>query len=312
MNMTNSGKNAESGFLLTIGPLRRRLIAEAGLQDWLAGFAHILELKPLAPDAAAKAKDARMFFLKLESLKPGLRFQSFLRSSAAPPGVPRFGWDLLTFFPVFLWTHPQAPDIFCEVFLGERGELNVEAMIRTCFPIYEHAILAGGFPLHAALVTRNGSGVALTASGGTGKSTCARRIAAPWRPLCDDTVLVLPSDAGGYEAYPFATWSDYLWKRSQGTWNAASHVPLKTVFFLKQAPKDAAKSIGQGEAAIYLSRASGEILMPFMRHLGPDRARILRTRAFDSACMLAKSVPAFILDVSLEGEFWAEMERVLG
>jgi len=310
--MTTAKTEAKSGFRLAVGPLRRRLIAETGLQGWLAGFARILELEPLTEDPAAEAKDARMFFLKLESPKPGSRFQAFLRSSAAPPGVPRFGWELLSFFPLFLWMHAQAPDIFCEVFLGEEGELSVEAMIRACFPLYEHAVRAGGFPLHTALVTRDGFGVALAASGGTGKSTCARRIPAPWRPLCDDTVLVFPSDSGGYEANPFATWSDYLWKRSQGTWNAANHVPLKAVFFLKQAPKDAAQPIGQGEAAIYLSRASSEILMPFMRQLGPDRARLLRKRAFDSACVLAKSVPAFILEVSLEGEFWTEMERVLG
>lgn len=310
--MTAPKAEAKSGFRLAVGPLRRRLIAENGLRVWLAGFARILELEPLTSGSAAEAKEARMFFLKLDSPNPGSRFQAFLQSSAAPPSVPRFGWELLSFFPVFLWMHPQAPDIFCEVFLGEQGELTVEAMIRTCFPIYEHAILARGFPLHSAVVTRDGFAVALTGSGGTGKSTCARRIAAPWRPLCDDTVLVLPSDSGGYEAYPFATWSDYLWKRSRGTWNAASHVPLKAVFFLKQAPKDAVQSIGQGEAAIYLSRASSEILMPFVRQLGPDRARLLRKRAFDSACNLAKSIPAFLLDVSLEGEFWTEMDRVLG
>jgi len=310
--MTSAESEDKSGFHLALGPLRRHLIAETGLKDWLAGFARILELEPLTAGSAAEARGGRIFFLKLESPKPGVRFQEFLRSSAAPPGVPCFGWELLDFFPDFFWMHPQVPDVFCEVFLGEEGELAVEAMIRVCFPLYEHAIRAGGFPLHTALVARDGFGVALAASGGTGKSTCARRIAAPWRPLCDDTVLVFPSDFGGYEAHPFATWSDYLWKRSRGTWNAASHVPLQAVFFLKQAPKDAAQPIGQGEAAIYLSRASSEILMPFMGRLGRDRTRLLHKRAFDNACLLAKSVPAFILEVSLEGEFWTEMERVLG
>jgi len=33
---------------------------------------------------------------------------------------------------------------------------------------------------------------------------------------------------------------------------------------------------------------------------------------FDNACRLAKALPAFILEFSQEGEFWKEIDRVLG
>jgi SynChlorMet cassette protein ScmC len=309
MSAANGPKIA--GYRLAAGPLSWRLCAEDGLEDWLAKFARILELEPLTEGSPEAVDSRRLMFLGQSAHGPGEQLQDILRSQWGQD-LPRTGWQRLGIYPVFIWTHPQTQDVFCEVAIEEQFNLAVESMIKSCFPFYEQAVLSGGFPLHAALVSRDGRGVALAASGGTGKSTCSRRMPAPWKPLCDDTALVLPAAQNGFEAYPFATWSDYLWTRSEGTWNVASHVPLQAVFFLKQAEKDEAKPIGQGEAALYLSRSGCEILMPFLRQMGPDRARDLRRRVFDSACRLAKALPAFILEVSLEGEFWNEMERALG
>jgi hypothetical protein len=36
-----------------------------------------------------------------------------------------------------------------------------------------------------------------------------------------------------------------------------------------------------------------------------------KTKLFENATELAKAVPAFRLQVSLEGRFWEEMEKVL-
>jgi SynChlorMet cassette protein ScmC len=298
-------------YRLALGPFSWEFRGETELGPWLARFARILELEAI-PAASPPGPGTRLVtFIAAGTEEPGRPLRRFLES---PPGwrLPRTGWQLRYFFPLLLWSHPASRDIIGEVVSGENDDLAVDSMVRACYPVFESAIEAGGFPLHTALVARDGFGVALAASGGTGKSTCARRIPSPWRALCDDAAVIVPSGEVGFQAHPFATWSDYLWKRSEGTWNVAAHVPLRALFFLKQAEADKASAIGQGEAAIYVSRSASEILMPFIRRMGSEASRALQSRAFDNACRLAKAVPAFILEVSLEGRFWTEMDRVLG
>ncbi len=297
-------------YRLTIGPLSWWMSAGRGLEDWLARLARILELEPLGAAPAPESDEPKIIFLRLDPKaitddSPGIV------GLAASSGWPRSGWLSRWFFPVRFWSHPRIPHLICEVVGDLSHELAIESMSFSCFPIMERIIDLGGLPLHSALVCRSGFGVALSASGGTGKSTSSRRIPSPWRTLCDDTTLVLPGSTTAFEAHPFATWSDYLWKRSEGTWNVAGRIPLKAIFFLKQADKDKASAIGQGETAIYIARSSTEILTPFIRRLEVESARALKGRIFDNACRAAKAVPAYVLDVSLEGQFWEEIERVL-
>ncbi|MCJ7613107.1 MAG: SynChlorMet cassette protein ScmC [Candidatus Aminicenantes bacterium] len=300
-------------YRLSIGPLSWQLRAGDGVESWLARLARILELDAVPDDSLVELGDRRIYFVKLDS--QGLADSSGKTLEEVTfPGCPRTGWRHRWFYPVRLWIHPETPHVICETIIDDvaASEMSIEAMVRSFFPVFEKLVESGGLPLHAALVSKDGFGVALAASGGTGKSTCARRIPAPWRPMCDDTALLVPSGPQSYQAHPFATWSDYLWKRSEGTWRVSSHVPLKGIFLLKQAEEDKASAIGQGEAAIYLSRATNDILMPFTRRLSPEENRAFERRVFDNACRLAKALPAFILEVRLEGEFWKEIERVLG
>jgi SynChlorMet cassette protein ScmC len=211
-----------------------------------------------------------------------------------------------------MWTHPDSQDIVLELRFLDHDGLAVENMSKSCHALFLPILTDGGLILHAALIERNGRGIALVASGGVGKSTCARRIPAPWKALCDDTCLVLPNGRGSFQAHPFATWSDYLWKRSQGTWKVESHVPLQAVFFLKHAQEDNAQPLGQGESSIYLSRSSHEILSGFLQSMDHNRARLLRQRIFANACALRQTVPAYWLEVGLDGPFWTEIEKALG
>lgn len=286
--------------------------AGRGLEDWLDRMARILELERLGAFPAAGSTEPRIVYLSLDPQaiaddSPGVIGQ------AAASGWPRSGWSFRWVFPVRLWSHPRVPHVICEVVGSLPHDLAVESMSHACLPVIERLIDLGGFPLHAALVSRSGAGVALSASGGTGKSTSSRRIPSPWWPLCDDTTLIVPGGSSApYMAHPFPTWSDYLWKRSEGTWNVAGGVPLKAIFFLKQADKDKASAIGQGETAIYIGRSSTEILTSFVRRLEASAGRALKQRIFDNACRAAKAIPAYILEVSLVGQFWKEIERVIG
>jgi SynChlorMet cassette protein ScmC len=298
-------------YRMKVGPLSWRVVPGPGFEDWGARFARILELVPVGPAAPVRAGERRLFISGFDMGSPGADPSAFLDTPSAR-GLPRTGWRLRGLFPVRFWWHPESADLIAEIATGQDHDLVMDSMVKMCFPLQEELILRGGFPLHSALVARDKRGIALAAAGGTGKSTCSRRIPRPWRALCDDTLLLLPGSGDGFEAHPFATWSDYLWKRSERTWDISSHVPLGAVFFLKQAPVDKATPIGQGEAAIYLGRSSNEVFSPFTRRLEASTARSLKARTFDNACRVAKSVPAFILEVSLEGRFWEEIERVLG
>ena len=315
--MTNEACSKQSGLLgrayrLTLGSVSWQLRAGEGLEDWLARLARILELEPEPEDSSLKPGERRIYFVRSE-LKD-LAGSSWKKlDELSFPDCPRTGWQKKQIHPLQLWTHPQSPSIICQTVIDDSlsPDMPIEAMMRVFYPVFEELIEAGGGPLHAALVSRDGFGVALAASGGTGKSTCARRIPAPWSPICDDTVLIIPDGHQGYVAHPSPTWSDYLWRRSERTWRISDSVPLRAVFFLKQAEEDKASAIGQGEAAIYLSRSMNDILIPFSRRLSPEENRAFEHRVFDNVCRLAKALPAFVLEARLEGEFWKEMDRIL-
>jgi SynChlorMet cassette protein ScmC len=304
------GRVEKADFRLTLGRTVWHLVGTKGTEEWLAKFARILELDPWSPTQAKSRPARKLFFLNSQDSSPDST-QNFL-SLAAAAGLGQEGWTGQWTNPTMMWTHPDSQDIVLELRFLDHDGLAVENMSKSCHALFLPILTDGGLILHAALIERNGRGIALVASGGVGKSTCARRIPAPWKALCDDTCLVLPNGRGSFQAHPFATWSDYLWKRSQGTWKVESHVPLQAVFFLKHAQEDNAQPLGQGESSIYLSRSSHEILSGFLQSMDHNRARLLRQRIFANACALRQTVPAYWLEVGLDGPFWTEIEKALG
>jgi SynChlorMet cassette protein ScmC len=175
----------------------------------------------------------------------------------------------------------------------------------------------GGVLLHGALAEYRpqhppGKGVIFSAPGGAGKSTASRRLPGPWRSLSDDATLVMPDGSGAYRAHPWPTWSlFYYGDRAGGGWDVQSSVPLRACIFLQRSSRDALEPLGEGQAASLLTESARQ--MNFMdARLPPDERRSIRTLRFDAICKAAKAVPAFRLGISLEGEFWREVERVLG
>jgi hypothetical protein len=203
--------------------------------------------------------------------------------------------------------------------------------------MYEQAMQTGGLPFHAALVERHGRGVALAAPGGTGKSTCARRIPPPWNALCDDETLIVPIRASGptpdssqegnsaasllkgmggesglrYVAHPYPTWSDYLNGESSRTWPVETAVPLTAICFITHAATDAITPLNPGEAMQSTVDAAMQTGRRMWMRLQKDQQTALKTRLFHNACDLARRVPAYRLHVSLHGRFWEELERGL-
>ena len=188
---------------------------------------------------------------------------------------------------------------------------DIQMMRMALQPIYQRSQDTGGLPLHAALVEQNGFGILLAAQGGIGKSTCCRRLRGPWRALCDDEALIVRDHKQGYLVHPFPTWSDYLLKRSKQTWNVQRYLPMSAIFFLEQSGADAVVPIGQGQASVLLYQSAMQVCSRNWMNLNRDGLSMLRKQLFENACDLVQRIPTFKLQVSLEGEFWEEMEKVL-
>ena len=110
-----------------------------------------------------------------------------------------------------------------EILLHETGD---ETLLRELYTL-QRIIWYGFLPLllrrKLLLLALDGRGVLLCGSSGSGKSTCARRVPAPWRALADDAVLVSAAEDGIY-AQGLPTWSRLLPGRHRP---AALHAPRR-------------------------------------------------------------------------------------
>jgi SynChlorMet cassette protein ScmC len=211
---------------------------------------------------------------------------------------------------VDLLLHNDLQDIVCLLRDEASDELDIAMMEFSLLPVYVKVLEAGGLPLHCAFMEWQGKAVLVPASGGTGKSTCCRRIPEPWRAVCDDMSLVVPNGRG-YRVHPFPTWSDHLWKRADTTWDVQNHSPLSALFFLEQGAEDKISSLGRGWAAVRVTESAEQMCRSFYCNLDDVLQRKIKARIFENACRISRAVPAFRMSATLNGRFWLEMERML-
>jgi SynChlorMet cassette protein ScmC len=279
---------------------------------WLEKFASILELKPCFSNGHPKLTFVRKDSSRelSELAKKGWRAEN--HSTIGFISHPE--WTDQDHKNARFWSHPDRSDIICELNLDENGKEECEflAMWLALYPFYKKALNAGGFPFHAGLIKRNGRGFLLSASGGTGKSTSCRRLPHPFEALCDDETLIARAGQGKYFAHPFPTWSDFYCKRPYiRNYNVEQHLPLAAIFFLERAEKDSVVPIGHGEAAIYIFNAAKQSFIKNWKTIDADEQNILKSKLFDNACVLAKTIPSYKLRISLTGRFWEEIEKVI-
>ena len=271
----------------------------AALQPWVRKLAGIMELD-VSPDAG------------------GGRGISFITGDNGGTGHPftreasKNGWKLLDMKAVCVRHHDNTPDVTCWVKPSSVPEMKITAMWNAIYPVYLESIKSGGLPFHAALLECDGRGVLMAAPSGTGKSTSCGRLPDHWNPLCDDETLVVVDHKGNFMAHPFPTWSRYFGKEPEKTWNVQRYLPVSGVFFMEQSDDDEAALMGEGKAALSITRATSQICRKYWRNADEAYQRAFRNNLFDNACRMAKRVPAFRLRVSRHGRFWEEMERVLG
>ena len=283
-----------------------RITATEGVKAWVDRLARIMGLSKCESN-----EYPRIIFISNESFAVNGSELLGRLNSDLKKDFPQKGWDPWNYSYLRLWSHPEVEDVICEIWPVKRTEQDILRMRSSLQPVYQKAQDAGGLPLHAALVKRNGMGVILVGPKNTGKSTCCRRIPPPWYALGDEETLIVLTGENGYMAHPFPTWSDYFAKRSKRIWKVHSHLPLSSIFFLEQSDTDEVTPIGRGEAAVFIYQSAMQVCHRYFTHLDYQQVRTRKEILFENACELAKTVPAFKLRVSLRGRFWDKMESVL-
>jgi SynChlorMet cassette protein ScmC len=169
----------------------------------------------------------------------------------------------------------------------------------------------GGVLLHAALMEWQGRGVILAGPGGRGKTTASRRLPASWNTLSDDLALVVRDPKGRYFAHPWPTWSRFMWGGSGDAWDVQHAVPLRGLFFLDRAETDAVEPLGPGHAVTLLVEAAEQAALELNGGMKREALRRARIQRFESRCALASAMPAYVLRLSLHGDYWRLLEQLL-
>ncbi|HTY24999.1 MAG TPA: SynChlorMet cassette protein ScmC [Desulfomonilaceae bacterium] len=295
------------GLTLTNLLLWELLAADELVIPWVKHLAAIMNLSFSKIGISPK-----LIFIHEDPYANGSRFRrSLLHIRHHAPGIPLQGWEEQNLGIVRFWRHPESLDIICAILENRRRDIRVTQMWTALSPIYEAVQNSGGLLFHGGLAELNSSGVLLVGPSGAGKSTCSRRIPPPWRPLCDDEVLVVRDDLNQYHAHPFPTWQELICGDRNRSWDVQQYVPLKALFFLNRSNVDEVRPILPGKAAVWIYKSIQEMRERNDFSVTHDKEKALTFKLFENVCMLAKSVPCFTLGATLTGRFWEEMEKVL-
>lgn len=273
--------------------------------QWVASLTNIMELKPSPLYDCPK-----LIFLRGSDLECFSDIKRHIDPDIIDNLSPN-GWSLHRLRTIKLWFHPDEDSVVCELGNEVDYEKEILMMWEASYLFYRQAQKKGGLPIHGALIERDDKGVLLAAPGGTGKSTCCRRIPSEWHVLGDDEALVIPDENGNYIAHPFPTWSEYYWKRSEPTWKVENGVKLSAMFFLEQSSSDLAMPLGRGESAVFINQSSTQILNRSWINISKEEKNLMKRELFISASKLSNAVPSFKLLVSLYGKFWEEIDKNL-
>jgi signal peptidase I len=167
----------------------------------------------------------------------------------------------------------------------------------------------GGMLIHGALCSLNGSGVIMAGPGTVGKSTASRRLPDPWISYCDDATIILPDCHGRFFAHPWPTWSRFYMQGPGGRWKVEEAIPLEAIYFLQQSPDDFVAPVDRAHAKAMIIDTVEHVTRSNMFSV-MEKQKLVKN-FIKRANSLAESVPAFRLHLSLTGEFWKEMEKVL-
>ena len=270
--------------------------ATRATSPWLQEFAKIMQLRKLSN---REEINRRLMFLALKDDHVG-----YLKD-----------WNNYAQGKVYrIWEHNEIPENFIELNLDfvDHEEIRYLNMSASLKPIFKYYIENDkGCPIHATFAEYKGRGILIAASGGTGKSTCYRRLPkGGWTPLSDDNALLVKNN-GQFMVHPMPTWSDHLWKRAFTTFNTSHFAPLSAIFFLEQAATDEVIPLSKGIAVKKVYESFKQIWETFWMKMEKDAKIAMNRKVFDSVLEIISVVPCYTLKATLAGKFWKEIEKVI-
>ncbi|MEI6055504.1 MAG: SynChlorMet cassette protein ScmC [Lentisphaerota bacterium] len=271
--------------------------ATESIAPWLKELSTIMGLK----ESNSKEADNSLLFLALN--KDNL-----------PPDSDLTDWKTYKQGAVYrMWSHHEKPEIFVELnkdFI-EHPEIKVVNMLLSLRSIFRHYSKCNGSPVHAALAELNGKGILITASSGTGKSTCSRRFPPRFKPLSDDTALIIRDKDDNFRVHPMPTWSDHLWGTRFSTYESSHSVPLSAIFFLEQSDVDAIVPVKKAIAIQKIFEGLKQIWERCWDKEDKQSQKMMISNLFKTACDIADKTPYYTLKATLHGKFYDEIEKVL-
>lgn len=254
-----------------------RFQAEAPLHDWLIKFATVLSLRT-----------------DVLSSTMTITFRIRNRDAAALP-MPMYDFGILALRP-----DGSAAGWFCDIDTAFEGDFIIDRMIYALYAVYRETVRHEGLPFHAGLVEKDGAGILLAGSSGTGKSTACRRLADLFDILCDEETLIVRDTDGRYLAHPFPTWSGLAGHADPlPSWPVQKALPVAHILFLEPSDEDALLPLVQARAAMMMTKTALEKCRWGL--LNPEDKRATQRRVFENACLLARSVPASSCRATLSG-----------
>lgn len=217
--------------------------------------------------------------------------------------------------------------VVCSIYPPVNNDMLHIGMSQVALTLVRDIQSRGGMLLHGALAEYpeaspgqsgkrgDGRGILLAGPGTVGKTTASNRLPSPWRALCDDTSLVVRDETGRYWAHPWPTWSRFHDVKGVpgpgGSWDVQHAVPLRAVFILSQSARDRAEKLSSGAAIPMIMEVVHQVSDVMTRQLSGDDVQAIHREQLDSVEALVETVPVYTLEISLAGEFWKEIERVL-
>jgi len=223
----------------------------------------------------------------------------------------KLDWTSYRHYGMTVWLNSRSDDVVYLIDKEDSFEENIYNMWASVYPIYRLALRYGGTPLHAALIERNGMGILFAAPGGTGKTTAYQRLPDDWGKFGDDEILLVPHNQGYFHAHPFPSWSNFLRKETKRTWQLEKHIQVGAIFFLQQSSNDEVIPIKSGHAAALINQSARQIMRRGWSLSGSVVESALKRELIDISANIAKTVPAFMLHLSLTGHFWEKVDEVL-
>jgi SynChlorMet cassette protein ScmC len=294
---------------ITLGPLRYRLHA---YDDWATGLIGRLAEHVACQDFGVPAhRNVHIVRLIMGSAATAAFLAGDLPSglvALVQEELPSHGWQITGNNTTHLtWRHPDTNHTFwtesCNTSLTSRPfQMPLDL-------IFHDIIQRGGGIVHGGLVTYKSHGVLLTAPPGGGKTTAFSTAPANWQLESDDAALVWPDDNGDFLISPLPTWSVLLGVKPQleriVLWRVNSFCFLRMVVFLEKSDAISLTLRRPLDAISTLYQSFSEYPTVLMNR------RFYRVAIFRAAAALARTVPAWSLQLPRKYNFWSLLEDEL-